>query len=196
MLQNRIAIFGGTFNPVHNGHLQNASHIADEFQLDRILFVPAKIPVHKRINNDPGPEERSYMLSLAIRADSRFELSTLEIERNSESYSIYTVRSVIKNYPDSKIFFIVGSDSFNTITGWKNYGELISLVHFIVMKRPGDSIREEVLDIIPSVSIAKNVEIDVSSTKIREFIKEKKDCAKLLPDKVLSYINEKEFYLL
>ena len=195
MSKYRIAVFGGKFNPVLNGHLQNAGLMADEFQLDRGLFVPARIPVHKEISDDPGPDERSYMLNLAIQSDSRFELSTLELDRNSDSYSIYTVRSVINDYPDSRIFFILGSDSFNTITGWKKYNELITLVHFIVMQRPGDYVSKEILDLIPSVSVAQNAELDISSTKIRQLIKEKKDCAKLLPGKVLSYIIEKEFYL-
>ncbi|MDA3900431.1 MAG: nicotinate-nucleotide adenylyltransferase [Spirochaetes bacterium] len=190
----RIALFGGTFNPVHNGHLENARFVADEFELDQVFFIPSRMPVHKNIHDDPGPSERALMVGKAVSLDHRFHLSTIELDRETPSYMVYTVREFRKQFPHADLFFILGVDSLNTLFSWREFEELLISLHFIVMKRPNEQISSEIVKQIPQLSVSKNSLIDISSTDIRHKIKAKKNCRELLPADVLSYIIEKGFY--
>lgn len=191
----RIGIYGGTFDPVHYGHLLNAESVRESYSLDRVLFIPDKKPVHK---SSPGlalPEDRMNMLKLAVTGNSKFEVSDIEINREEPSYTIYTVESLIELYPGAELFLIIGSDSFNELDTWKSYMEIISRVHVIVMKRPGSTeLRHDIMSLDGSFHYHDNPMIEISSTLIREKIRNGLSVRYMLPDIVIEYIYSKELY--
>ena len=134
----KVGLFGGTFNPIHIGHLINAQFIREEFNLDFILFVPTKYPVHKELEDDVDAEHRYRMVKLAIEGVEYFKVSRLEIDRNRPSYTIFTIDDILKENPDWQLFFIIGYDAFNEIDTWKDWQRLLLTIDFIIMKRPGD----------------------------------------------------------
>jgi nicotinate-nucleotide adenylyltransferase len=133
----RVAIFGGTFDPIHNAHLAIARAAADGFSLDRVLFVPAAHPPHKRGATHAGYEDRVRMIELAIASDPRFEVSRLE-EFTERSYSIDTIEKVRRDLaPDDELFFLIGADAFAEIETWRRWRDVARAVRFIVISRPG-----------------------------------------------------------
>ncbi|MEI9477177.1 MAG: nicotinate-nucleotide adenylyltransferase [Deltaproteobacteria bacterium] len=136
MAGKRIGLFGGTFNPIHLGHLRGAEDIRESFGLDRVVFLPAAIPPHKLRDDVIEPRPRLEMVKLATLANPFFSVSDVEIERSGKSYSIDTLRYFRERQPDS-FFFILGMDAFVEIETWKEYQKLFSLCNFIVMARPG-----------------------------------------------------------
>jgi nicotinate-nucleotide adenylyltransferase len=130
----RLALFGGTFDPIHSAHVTAARAAADRFALDRVLFVPAANPPHKDTSHGATYEDRFRMVELACKSDPRFEASRLE-EGSAKSYSILTIEKVLA--PDRQVFFIIGSDAFADIRTWYRWQEVIRSVDFIVVTRPG-----------------------------------------------------------
>jgi len=188
-------VFGGTFNPIHNGHLINAQLILEQYGLDRILFVPARNPVHKDIQDDVSPEDRFAMCALAIEGHPHFEASRVEIDRESPSYSVLTVRELLENDPGSDIFLIIGYDSYAEIATWRNYREILSMVHVIVMARPGEGTGAAGPDVAAGgVSFAQNPMIDISSSCIRERVRKGLPVRYLVPPSVEDYIVRKGLY--
>ncbi|MBS1855366.1 MAG: nicotinate (nicotinamide) nucleotide adenylyltransferase [Acidobacteria bacterium] len=135
----RLAIFGGTFDPVHEAHLAIARAAADGFALDRVLFVPAAHPPHKRGATHASFADRLSMIELAVRGDARFEASRLE-EFTACSYSIDTIERVRALLaPEDELFFLIGADAFAEIRTWKRWEDVARAVHFLVATRPGAS---------------------------------------------------------
>ncbi len=133
----RIGILGGTFNPIHNGHLKIAEAVLERLNLDKILFVPAKLPPHKNERGIIDVQHRVEMLRLAMAGNPKFELSTLEIERKGVSYTIDTLRETERIYgKGAEFFFITGVDAFLDIKTWKEADTLISDYNFVVIPRP------------------------------------------------------------
>lgn len=139
----RVGLFGGTFNPVHNGHLTVAKEVKDGFPLDKIIFFPSAIPPHKETNNVINADDRIEMLRIAISNTSdfskSFEVSDIELKRSGPSYTIDTVyeyQSKMAN--DNELYLIMGVDTFFEIDTWKSYLDLFNLIPFIVMSRPED----------------------------------------------------------
>ncbi|MFW6365518.1 MAG: nicotinate-nucleotide adenylyltransferase [Spirochaetota bacterium] len=190
----RMALFGGTFNPVHKGHMENAEHVLNEFHLDLVLFVPSRKPVHKRMEYDPGPDHRYRMLAIAVSERACMDVSRIELDRTEESYTVYTARQIRETYGTDELFFILGTDSFNTLDQWKHYDELKHLLSFIVITRPGEEVDPSLMEEIPRVHISTNSDIDISSTKLRRMLRQKKDCTRYMDDAVLDYINREELY--
>ena len=134
----RIGLFGGTFNPIHFGHLRAAEEVQEFFHLDKIIFIPARIPPHKTEKAIVAPEHRLNMVKLAIQYNPCFEISDFEIQRNSKSYSIITIEHFQKKLGfDTSLFFLMGMDAFLEINTWKDFAQLFSLTNFIIMSRPG-----------------------------------------------------------
>jgi nicotinate-nucleotide adenylyltransferase len=134
----RIGLFGGTFNPIHNGHTWAAQQIKTQFKLDQICFIPSALPPHKSIRNVARAEDRLAMLQLAIADTSGFEVSDVEVNRFGPSYSINTVQHFIECYPSSyTLFFILGDDAFLEIHTWKAFKTFFDVIDFIVIKRKG-----------------------------------------------------------
>jgi nicotinate-nucleotide adenylyltransferase len=133
----RIGLFGGTFNPVHIGHLRCAEEIREQFGLNTVVFVPSCLPPHKK-QPDVSPQHRCEMTRLAIADNPFFELSDIELQREGSSYSFETIAHFRRQEgPESELFFIIGSDAFREVHTWRNYPEFFNHCGFIVMNRPG-----------------------------------------------------------
>jgi nicotinate-nucleotide adenylyltransferase len=191
----KLGIFGGTFNPIHNGHLINVEIIRSDFNLDKIILVPAQIPVHKSLASHIPAEERYAMAVLAVAGAREYEVSRIEIDRNGPSYTITTVHELQGLYPDSELHLIIGMDSLNEICVWREPDHLLEHVSLIVMKRPGENCDPK-LDLSRyEVSFAENPLIDISSTLIRERLRAGKSIRFLVPDAIIDYIRKKGLYV-
>jgi nicotinate-nucleotide adenylyltransferase len=183
----RLALFGGTFDPIHNAHLIVAREAADQFSLERVLFVPAAHPPHKAESLGASYEDRFAMVALACETDPRFEASRLE-EGDGKSYSIDTVEKVRGLVGD--LFFIIGADAFAEITTWHRWRELLALTDFIVVTRPGhdygcpEGARVHRLDTLA---------LPASSSDIRQQLTEGRVSPEL-PPAVVEYILERGLY--
>lgn len=134
----RLGLFGGTFNPIHYGHLRAAEEIREGLRLDRLLFIPAALPPHKESRHMVPFTTRLEMTRLAVADDPGFEVSDVESRRPEKSYSVDTLRLFRQEWPpDTEIFFILGLDAFLEIDTWKDYRQLFTLCHFVVLDRPG-----------------------------------------------------------
>jgi len=186
----RLAVFGGTFDPIHKAHVTMAREAADQFHLDRILFVPAANPPHKAgITYAPYPD-RLQMAELAAAGDSRFEISRLE-DRPGRSYSIDTVEKVRAGLgPGDELFFLIGADAFAEIESWRRWRELITLVTFIVVSRPGHRYR---IPLGAYVERLETVDLPVSSSEIRSALAAGKRPAEI-PEPVIEYIVKHGLY--
>ncbi|MFH1665940.1 MAG: nicotinate-nucleotide adenylyltransferase [Candidatus Omnitrophota bacterium] len=187
-----IGLLGGTFDPVHTGHLILAQECWHQLMLDKVIFVPAHIPPHKEIQSGVSPADRLNMLRLALEGDNRFEISTYDIDKGGISYSIETIRHFREKYGmDAGIFFLTGADSAEGLSAWKNIDDILDLAVFVIATRPGwsqDSVYERRL---------KRLEIpviDISSSDIRERIRGKSPVDYLLPQAVVRYIRNKGLY--
>lgn len=191
----RIGVYGGTFNPVHLGHVRTVLEVQNEFNLDQIFIVPVKEPVHKEIEYDPGSEARCSMLEIAFENEPRITVNRIEIDRESPSYAVLTVADIKKSIPpESELFFILGTDSFNTLGSWKEYEKLVTLVSFIVLKRPNIVLDQAVRAQAGMVLESDNSLYDISSTEIREKLSRGEACSAELGEKLYNYILEKGFY--
>lgn len=190
----KTGLFGGTFNPVHCGHVQTACEILAEFSLDRILFIPARIPVHKHYEGIVSAEDRLQMLRLALAGRPGLQVSDIELRRKEPSYSILTVRDLEQSMPGNEFFFVLGADSFNTLPSWYLYHDLIREVSFIVLNRPGCVIDAAVAALVPDWKIAGNADYQVSSTMIRRKLAAREPVAAFLDPLVLEYINRRGLY--
>ncbi len=174
----RIGIFGGTFNPIHIGHLIIAEHLLDAAELDRIIFVPARIPPHKSIELTQSAEMRYEMVKKAIEGNPRLEVSAIELERPTTSYSVDTVHALKKLYPDDRLFFIIGSDTFYELGTWYDLPGILEVVEFLVVRRPGfgqqqlqnlDQALEDFAAIHEkSISLVDAPMLQISSTLVRQ----------------------------
>jgi len=191
----RIGIFGGTFNPIHHGHLVNIELIKENFNLDIILFIPAKIPVHKKITDNIDPSDRFRMVELAIAGFDGFYASDIEIKRESASFTITTLEELKLEYPGDMFFLIIGSDSFNELDTWKEYKKILSEYPLIVMQRYGNiQLRNDLLSLALKVEIQKESIIEISSSMIRDRIKNELPVRYLTTDNVINFIREKGLY--
>jgi len=138
--RNRLGLLGGSFNPIHNGHLAIAHQVYERLQLSQVLFIPTGDPPHKQIGSLAPAQARLEMVKLAIAAIPFFEASAIEIHRVGKSYSIDTVREIQAEHgPSWKLFFIIGLDAFLDFSTWRAPEELLRLCHFVVVPRPGQS---------------------------------------------------------
>jgi len=138
MALRRVAIYGGTFDPVHNGHIEVARRVLQLFELDEVIFVPASVPPHKRNANITSAFHRFAMLALATEADQRLLVSTIELDAPAQPYAVETVermRSALS--AETELFFLMGADSWLEIRSWHQWQRLLSLCNFIVVTRPG-----------------------------------------------------------
>ncbi len=191
----KLGVFGGTFNPIHNGHILNARYIKNRYSLDTVLFVPSKHPVHKKLEGNISPTDRFEMIRLAVNREPGFDVSNIEIERSEKSFTIITIRQLLDIYSGAEIFLLIGEDAFNEIDTWKDFGELIKLVAFIVMKRNSAfKYKKGILKKVNNVIFADNRVIKISSSDIREKIRAGLPVNNLLPQDVENYIRERGLY--
>jgi nicotinate-nucleotide adenylyltransferase len=182
----RIGIYGGTFDPVHHGHLILAHQALEEFKLDRLVFVPAAESPFKIHNHTAPATDRLAMLQLAIRGEDRFEVDPLEIERGGVSYSIDTVKMFRSRDPEAELFFLVGEDNAYRLTEWHRFEELKKMVGFVVLSRSEDFQSPE----YPVVQRR----IEISSTEIRNRVANGESITYLVPESVKRYIEQHQLY--
>ncbi|MEZ5403121.1 MAG: nicotinate-nucleotide adenylyltransferase [Bryobacteraceae bacterium] len=185
----KVAIFGGTFDPIHNAHLAIAREAMRRFELDEVLLIPAGNPPHKSFRDGAGYEDRYRMVELACQREPAFHPSRLE-EGQHRSYSILTIEKLRRERPDDKFFFLIGADAFADIETWRRWRDVIAAVEFIVVTRPGHS-----YDVPPGavVRTLDTVSLDVSSSAIRAAIGSGVE-PHGLPDPVRRYIQDRCLY--
>ncbi len=219
----RIGLFGGTFDPIHIGHLKTASEVKIAFALDKIMFIPSALPPHKTTDRVTKAESRIEMTRLAVSDYPDFTVSDIELERPGISYTIDTVRSLKSTMgEETDFYFILGLDAFFEIETWKSYKTLFRVIPFIVMTRPfighhkGPSIEDRIETYLKS-KISKNYRynalktcfmhdehqaififnvspMEISSTEIRSLVHKGMPFQALVPEKVESYIKSKGLY--
>jgi nicotinate (nicotinamide) nucleotide adenylyltransferase len=140
----RIALYGGTFDPVHDGHVAVARELLKLFALDEVLFIPAHVAPHKRRNVPPvSPWHRYAMLTLATQNEARFRISTIELDEPEKPYTVETIARLKVAMPDAHFLFVMGADSWEEVTTWREWERLLSLVAHVVVTRPGYELRTE-----------------------------------------------------
>lgn len=210
----RVAVFGGTFNPVHYGHLRLAEEVREACGLDSVIFMPTFLTPHKTDEPQTPAGVRLELVRRAIAGNPGFSVSSIEIERSGRSFTIDTVKELLKE-PGTRVSLIMGSDSFNDITLWHEYEELLRLSSFIVVPRPGHPVKkpEEVLKVElaskfwydsvsrayvnsggNSITYLATTPIDISSSGIRERLGAGKSVRYLLPDAAIEFIDEQGLY--
>jgi nicotinate-nucleotide adenylyltransferase len=212
----KLGIFGGTFDPIHWGHLRSAEEVRETFQLDRVYFVPSRMPPHRETTPVASPDERLDMVRLAIEANPAFRASDLEIKRAGKSYSIDTVRHFVDSMSKrDSCYLILGYDAFDLFSSWKDWGEILGLCHVIVTSRPGAgdcltfeeipvAVRQAfcyhagvggfVNEVGKSILFARLTGLAVSASQIRKLRREERSIRYLVPRRIQSYIESRGLY--
>lgn len=185
----KIGIMGGTFNPPHVGHLLMANEVLQALDLDEVRFMPNAIPPHKEEPNGATGEQRLHMTALAIEDHAKFKLEPYEIQQGGTSYSFETLQVLKEREPDCDFYFIIGGDMVDSLHTWYRIEDLLKLVHFVGVNRPGSEGKSE----LPVIHVAAPT-IDVSSTLLRRRLKNNQSVRYLLPQKVEHYIREEGLY--
>ncbi len=211
----RLGVFGGTFDPVHLGHLRAAQEALEILGLDEMLFVPVSVPPHKPSRKILPFQSRWRMLQLAIANNARFRLSDLERRMPGKSYTVHSLKKLHEENPGAELFFLAGGDAFFEIETWYEFKEIFRLASVVVLSRPKcgeekilEFLSKKVSDlygivpgngeirhpVLPSVFCLRNTRMDISSTRIRELAAEGLSIQYLVPDNVLGYIEENKLY--
>ncbi len=195
-----LGIMGGTFDPIHIGHLQIACAVSQHLGLEQVMFIPAYIAPHKVGMNFAPAEDRYAMTELAIAPYEGFVVSDMELKRSGVSYTIDTVRQLAAEHPQEQLYFIIGADSVAQLHTWHNIHELLELAIFVAAGRPGyEGVMEEAESHLGSIArerimLLDTPEFDVSSTEIRGCIKAGLPLTGMVPIEVENYIYEHGLY--
>jgi nicotinate-nucleotide adenylyltransferase len=195
----RLGILGGTFNPPHLGHLVCAQEAYVQLGLDRVMLIPARIPPHKPVDDEPGPEHRLELCRLAVNADERFAVSSLEMQREGPSYMVDTLKELKSQVPDSELFLIVGGDVAAGMPNWHEPERVLSLATVAVAERRGTS-KGSVYAALQSIRGGEQAQffrmprIGISSTMVRTRARAGEPIKYIVPDAVAGYIEEHGLY--
>ena len=191
MSARRLGVMGGTFDPIHNGHLVAASEVAAVLNLDEVLFVPTGEPWQK--TGVTPTSDRYLMTEIATAANPRFKVSTIDIDRNGPTYTVDTLRDLKTLHPEAELFFITGADAISSITDWKDADELWSLANFVAVTRPGHKLD---LPNAPegAIRVLEIPALAISSTDIRERVATGKPIWYLVPDGIVQFIAKHGLY--
>ncbi len=185
----KVGILGGTFDPIHIGHLIAASSVYEALNLDTVVFIPAGDPWQKRDRDLSAGQQRLEMVKLAIAGNDRFQASDIEIARSGATYAIDTVREWKKLNPADEIFWIVGSDALSGIPGWHEWESFVSEVTIVAVNRIGQN------DPVPFDFVSVEMpEVRISATELRDRFTNKLDTQYLVPQKVSQYISDQGLY--
>lgn len=194
----RIGIFGGTFDPIHTGHLIMAENVKDQIQLDTVLFIPSGNPPLKQNSLVSDAADRLNMVKLAIEGDPALSVSDIEITQNTgePSYTVNTLLKLRQQYPadQAKFYLIIGMDQLIDLHKWKDPGKLFLLSEVLVINRPGYLIQQVENEYSRRGIFVPVPDIDISSTDIRFRVREKRSIKYLVPEKVEKYIKENNLY--
>ena len=188
----RLGVMGGTFDPIHVGHLVTAEEALHQFSLDEVVFVPTGRPWMKEHDVVASPEDRFHMTALGIEPEPRFRVSRMEVDRGGATYTIDTLRALRDEEPGVELFFITGADAMLEIMRWKEPETVFDLAHFIAATRPGYDI--EPLDAHPDVTAMHIPALAISSTDIRSRVRDGRPIRFLVPQPVESHIREVGLY--
>ena len=192
--QQRIALYGGTFDPVHMAHLEIARRVSQLFEIEKVLFIPAQMAPHKIGRPVTEPIHRYAMLALATQDDPQLSISTFELDASDRRYTVDTIEHFRRALGEStELFFIMGADSWSEITTWHEWERLLTMANFIVVTRAG---YDPGTARAPNIFFTDVVTNDVSATKIRRLAREGRfdELVNLLPEPVLEYIKKYEIY--
>jgi nicotinate-nucleotide adenylyltransferase len=190
----RIGIMGGTFDPIHNGHLVAASEVAERFSLDVVVFVPTGQPWQKGEVAVSPAEDRYLMTVIATASNPRFYVSRVDIERTGPTYTVDTLRDLREEYgPNADLYFITGADALEKILSWKDADQIFSLAHFVGVTRPGFELSDAHLP-ADTVSLVQVPAMAISSTDCRARVAQGKPVWYLVPDGVVQYIAKRHLY--
>lgn len=198
----RVGIMGGTFNPIHNGHIMLAREAYEQFHLNSVLVMPNKLPVYKDTKLLLSSEHRKNMVQLAIQDYPYMVYSDIELEREGNTYTIDTLNELHKNHPEVEYYFIMGGDSLVHFHEWNQYEKILKEAVLLCARR-GDAdyetleqIRDALLEKHPDARIEflHTDLIDISSSELRDMIQEKKDISKWIPESVMNYMKKEQLY--
>jgi nicotinate-nucleotide adenylyltransferase len=216
-VRERIGLFGGTFNPIHCGHLRAAADVQAAFRLDKVLFIPSYIPPHKESRGIASAADRFRMVELACAGHAGFIASPVEVEAREKSYSILTLSKIKELYPGAWVFFILGADAFLEIGTWREYERVLAECRFIVTSRPGSDLasaegvlggrlRGRIRRVAEGESVDESMlsrfgvfilpikALDISSTDIRDRISRSESPEGLIPQPVADFIRDHQLY--
>lgn len=187
---------GGTFDPIHHGHLVAASEVQSWFDLDEVIFVPTGEPWQKA-DRDVSPAEHRYLMTvIATAANPRFEVSRVDIDRSGPTYTIDTLRELTALHPDADLYFITGADAMAALLTWQDHEELFKLAHFVGCTRPGHELTDGSLEGLPKdrITLVEIPALTISSTDCRHRVESGEPVWYLVPDGVVQYIGKHELY--
>jgi nicotinate-nucleotide adenylyltransferase len=192
----RVGVMGGTFDPIHHGHLVAASEVQAWFDLDEVVFVPTGDPWQKADRQVTTAEHRYLMTVIATAANPRFNVSRVDIDRSGRTYTIDTLRDLRERLPEADLYFITGADALAEIFTWRDADELFDLAQFVGCTRPGYEMDEETLRAIPAdrVTMVEIPALAISSTDCRARTQRGEPVWYLVPDGVVQYIAKHELY--
>ena len=215
----RLGILGGTFNPIHSGHLAAAEEVRDRLKLEKVIFMPSFLPTHKIDEDIPSAVQRQEMVRLAIKGNAHFTVSDMEIRRGGRSYTIDTIEALLQSHLGTELYFLTGLDSFLEIRTWKDWGRLLTLCSFVVLSRDGywfrdmaqlgfPDVPEQELSALDArekdqvvigggntrVYLERVPFYDISATDIRTRVREGRSIKYHLPETVEHYIIENKLY--
>lgn len=192
----KIGIFGGSFNPIHKGHIYIVNKVKEILELDDVIFIPTGIAPHKDNCDFASKEHRYNMVKLAV--DGKFQVSDIEVKSDNVCYAVDTMTEINKIYKNDELYYIIGADSLVTFMQWKEPLRLFEMLHIVVVDRDGadiDNVAEQYCkEYGAKITICHIEEFNVSSTEIRDIIKNTGDCKGLVPEKVEKYIIENKLY--
>ncbi|CAB4848477.1 unannotated protein [freshwater metagenome] len=193
----RVGVMGGTFDPIHHGHLVAASEVAHRFGLDEVVFVPTGQPWQK-LERDVTPAEDRYLMTvIATAGDPRFAVSRVDVDRDGPTYTVDTLRELRSAFESSgkdvELFFITGADALASIADWRDASEVVSLAHFVGVTRPGHVLSDPGLP-PGSVTLVEIPALAISSTDCRERVQRGEPLRYLVPDGVREYIAKRRLY--
>ena len=193
-MSGRVGVMGGTFDPVHHGHLAAASEVAHGCGLDEVVFVPAGAPWQKADRPVSPPEDRYRMTVLATAGDPRFTVSRVEVDRPGPTYTVDTLRDLRAQHPGAELFLVLGADALVRIRTWRAPDELFGLAHVVGVTRPGSAPVD--LERFPpgSVTLLEVPALAISSSDCRSRVAEGRPVRYLVPDPVVDYIEKRQLY--
>ncbi|GAA2405160.1 nicotinate-nucleotide adenylyltransferase [Nonomuraea africana] len=190
----RVGVMGGTFDPIHHGHLVAASEVAHHYDLDEVVFVPTGRPYQKAEREVSAPEDRYLMTVIATASNPRFSVSRVDVDRPGPTFTIDTLRDVKQIYgPDADLYFITGADALAAILDWQDASELFDLAHFVGCTRPGHTLRDPGLP-EGKVSLIEIPALAISSSECRQRVEQGEPIWYLVPDGIVQYIGKRGLY--